>query len=186
MNTDLIAAIIGFTLFLVSEILPLINIPTNGILQTFSLGFKQAFVQPEKDIQLAEVLINSKPELGLANVVNTIGSNPVVQHIISDLMNNPSNINNIKAVQTHKEIATVVSILRNNPIIKDMVTNLLSNPNIYNNVNVLLSNPGVSNPDIANNIQQLLHNPQLSSIVTILANDPNKLANINNIIQNTQ
>jgi len=175
MNSDLIAAIIAFTLFLVSEILPLIDIPTNGILQTFTLGFKQAFAQPEKDIEL--------------------GSNPIVQHIINDLKNNPSNINNITAVQTHKEIATVVSILRNNPIIKDMVTNLLSDPSIYNNVNVLLSNPGVSNPllisalsnpDIANNIQQLLHNPQLSAIITVLASDPNKLANVNNIIQNTQ
>lgn len=196
MNTDLIPTIIGFTLFAISEILPLINIPTNGILQTFFLGFKRAFSSPEKNIELAEVLIHSKPELGLANIVNTIGSNPVVQNIMSDLMNNPSNINNITAVQKNKEIATVVSILRNNSTIKDMVTNLLSDPVIYNNINVLLSNPVVSsnstlisalaNPDIANNIQQLLHNPQLSSIITTLGNDPNKLANINSIMHNIQ
>jgi hypothetical protein len=210
METDLIAAIIGYVLFAISEIMPLINVPTNGFLHSVFLGFGNAFKNPEKDIELAQVLINSKPELGLANVVNTMSSNPVVQGIFKDLMNNPTNINNITAVQSQKEIASVVSILRNNPSIKTMVTNLLSNPNTYNNISVLLSNPELSNPnlisilsnpvikdnpalldvfkmpDIINNIQQLLNNPQLSNIINVLANDPNKLANINNIIKSSQ
>jgi hypothetical protein len=210
MNSELIATVIGYVLFAISEILPLINIPTNGIIQSFFLGVGNAFKNPEKNIELAQILIHSKPELGLANVVNTISSNPLVKSIIDDLLANPTNINNITAVQKQKEIASVVSILRNNTNIKEMVTKLLSDPNIYNNVSVLLSNPNLSHPSlmkglsnsvitenpglldafkvpgIADNIQQMLNNPQLSNIVNVLANDPNKLANINNIIKNTE
>jgi hypothetical protein len=35
--------IVDYVLFAISEILPLINVPTNGLLQTLMLGFKDAF-----------------------------------------------------------------------------------------------------------------------------------------------
>lgn len=201
MTSDLIASIIGYVLFAVSEILPLINVPTNGVLQSFVLGVGNAFKPPEKDIELADVLIHTKPEL--ANIVNTISTNHVVQSIIKDLLNNPTNINNITAVQTQKEIATVVSVLRNNPIIKDFISKILMDPSVYNNVsliinnpllNTLLSNPVLTenpelldafkNPNIKNNIKQILGNPELSNIVNILANDNMKLNDVNNLLHN--
>lgn len=203
MNSELVASIMGYVLFAISEILPLINVPTNGFLHSVFLGLGNAFKTPEKDIELAQVLITTKPELCLASMVNTMSSNPVVQGIFKDLMNNPTNINNITAVQSQKEIASVVSVLRNNPTIKKMVSDLLSNPNIYNNINVLLTNPEISNPNflsilsnpvIQNNprlldvfktpdvIEQLLDNPQLSKIISVLSNDPDKLSKVNNII----
>ena len=70
MATDLIPTIIGYVLFGISEILPLINIPTNGILHSLVLGFGNAFKNPEKDIELAQVLVHTKPTY--ANIVNTI------------------------------------------------------------------------------------------------------------------
>lgn len=145
MNTDLVAALIGYSLFAISEILPLINIPANGFLHSVFLGFGRAFKNQEKDIELAKELI-TKP--GLANIVNTMSTNSVIQGIFKDLQDNPTNINNITAVQSNKEIASVVSILRNNPVIKDMVVKLLSNPTTYNNISILMSNPEISNPQI--------------------------------------
>lgn len=205
MTTDLVAAIIGYVLFAISEILPLINVPTNGFLQTLLLGFKDAFKNPEKDIELAQILIHSKPDY--ANIVNTLSTNHVVQNIVQDLVQNPRNINNITAVQSQTDIASVVSSLRNNPALKNIVVKLVSDPPTYNSICALLSNPTLSDPiiqsllanpsiqanpslldafkipGITTNIQQLLQNPQLSDILNTLANDPAVLTNVANTLQ---
>lgn len=146
MTGDVIVSLIGYVLFGVSEILPLINVPTNGLVQTLLLGFRDAFKNPDKDIQLAQVLVHTKPDY--ASIVNTLATNPTVQGIVQDLLIHPTNINNIIAVQSQNDIAIVVSTLRNNPTLKDMVVKLLSDPVTYNNISALLSTPSTSIPAV--------------------------------------
>ena len=87
------SAIIGFVLFILSEILPLINIKSNGIFHSLLLGLGNAFKNntliKNKDIELAESLINTKTNY--ANIINTINTNHQIRDVIEHLLINPQN-----------------------------------------------------------------------------------------------
>lgn len=126
MTNEIIATIVGYTLFILSELLSLINIPANGFLHSVILGLENAFKNPEKDIELAQVLIHTNPDY--ANIINTLSTNPIIQNIVNDLIKNPTNMNNIIAIQTNKDIASVVSIMRNNENSRESITKLVLGP----------------------------------------------------------
>lgn len=50
--------IIGFTLFAISEIIPILPIPANGIFHSFLIGLHNSFKDPIKDIETGQQLIN--------------------------------------------------------------------------------------------------------------------------------
>jgi hypothetical protein len=113
LSQENIASIIGFGLFILSEVLPFINIKANGIFETLILGVKNAFdhnlLPRSKDIELAQTLVTTQDDF--ANIVNTINSNPYIKDIIINLIKNPTTANNIKAVQNNPELSHVVTTL---------------------------------------------------------------------------
>jgi len=113
LTSDNIASIVGFALFLVSELLPFINIQANGIFQTVVVGFQNAFnqntVPHTKDIELAQNLVTTQDNF--ANIVNTVNSNPYVKDIITNLIKNPSVTKNIQAIQNNPELSHLISTL---------------------------------------------------------------------------
>lgn len=129
MNSDSVTTIIGYVLFAVSEILPLLNIPANGILHTLVIGFRDAFKSPEKDIELAQVVIHNQKDF--ATIVNTLSTNSVLHGIVQDLITNPGNIQNITTLQSQDDIASIVSKLRNDKNFKNSILKLLSDPTMY-------------------------------------------------------
>lgn len=173
---DIIATIIGYTLFVISEILPFINIPTNGFLHTFIIGFQNAFKNPERDIEMANSLIQS-PDF--ANIVNTISTNSQIKLIIDYLIANPGSANIITSIQTNDIIKNVINKIVLNPHLLNLTTNILSNPQLINNP-VLLSSLNI--PHIVDSITQLVNNPQLSIIMRKLKTNPELIKQVSSIL----
>lgn len=112
---ETINTIIGFVLFGISELLPFVDINSNGLFHTLVLGFKSAFdknLQPSKDIELAKSLVTTKDEY--AYLINTIDTNRYIKEILHDLIKNPSTADNIKAVQNSPELAHLISVINFN------------------------------------------------------------------------
>jgi len=159
MSTD-IATIIGYILFGISEILPLINIPANGFIHSIYSGIGNSFKNPEKDIELAQSLLNTKPTY--ANIINTIATNPQIQEIINNLLLNPSNANNITKLQSDQEINNLISIITHNPQLKTTILALANDQKLNIFISDLINTP---------NIKQFINNTEL---LNKIKNDINK------------
>jgi hypothetical protein len=110
-----VTSIIGFCFFAVSEILPLLPVNTNGILHSFIIGFKDSFKNIDHDIELAQKLIQKKPDI--ANVVNIASTNTVIQDCINDILQNQHLIPHIQALCKNSDLQNVFQNLKNNPIL---------------------------------------------------------------------
>jgi hypothetical protein len=60
--------IIGYVLFAISEILPLLPIPTNGVFHSLTIGLKNSIKNSNNDIEVAQNVLKQKPDI--ANIVN--------------------------------------------------------------------------------------------------------------------
>lgn len=129
MDSTTISSIIGFSLFALSEILTFINVPANGVLHALTVGMGNAFVQPQKnvDVEMAQSLV-SNPQL--ANVINTMNTNPQIKNIIDHLINNPTFANNISSVQNNSNISTLISMISSHPDFKNAMESLVKNPSL--------------------------------------------------------
>ena len=167
-TSEVVITIVGYVLFAISEILPLINIPTNGILQSLVIGVGKAFKNPEKDIEMANMLIKNKPEF--VNIVNSISTNPQILQIVNSLISNPFDANNVTIIQNNPDISNVVSMIGNNNQLRNTVVGLASDPNLYNNINMLLNNPKT-----ASNMLALHTNTKLEQALPVLIANNNLL-----------
>ena len=137
-----ISTIIGYSLFLISEILPLMNIPTNGFLHTFVLGFSNAFKNPKKDIEMAQSLVTDP---SLANIINAINSNPQIKISVDNILNDP-------------QLASLVNLSSKSlllPLFNQLHT---FNPDIINTLITLNNNSNKNS--ILNIINTLIHHPE--------------------------
>lgn len=115
-TSDQVISIIGFALFAISELLPFLNIPSNGFLHVLSLGFTNAFSTPQKDIQFAQDLIQHKSDYAsivnnininpkLYDIINKISQDPALLSSITSLLNNPQLLNNVVALQNINDLS---------------------------------------------------------------------------------
>ena len=87
-----IGSIIGFTLFVISEIIPLLPIPANGIFHSFVIGLQNSFKPPKKpDLELG--IDDTKSIQLLQKCPNCISD---IDYIVNYLNENPSKIKEIK------------------------------------------------------------------------------------------
>lgn len=207
MTNDLLLAIIGYVLFGVSELLPLINISANGILHSFVVGFANAFKSMGKDMELAQRILQSKPDF--VGIVNTIATNPSIKNIMDNVIQDPQFASNISKVQNSSNLYNQVNVLTANAQVQKVVdqiskdsllcknvVNLVSNRELYDVVRVIstsdhlidaLSNTAVlqnltNYPDILSNLQYI--NPLISSNVTLLINNPHLSTTVSNLENN--
>lgn len=186
---DTVATIIGYVLFGISELLPFMNTPPNGILNIFTMGFTNAFKPLNKDIELATSLVE-KPNF--ANIVNTISTNPQIKSLIDSIISNPQLSNTLHIITTNNTLTNQLHILSNRPQLQTILGNLISNPEFCNNIFIIdpvLLNGYIQNKDLITN---LLNNKQILPLLTqqnlsILQNiDPEFVNTIHNTINNTE
>lgn len=103
------ATITGWVLFGLSEFLPLINIPTNGIIQTFVLGIGKAFKAPSPGGELAKSLIDTN--VSYTNMVNQASMNPGVRQAIETLLNDPVMFQLFQSINGNPELINKVASL---------------------------------------------------------------------------
>jgi hypothetical protein len=127
MTDNNIATIIGYILFGLSEILPFINVPTNGFLHTFILGFSNAFKNKQKDIEMAQVLVEKQ---SFADIINTVSTNPQVKTVIESLINNPQFSNTLYSVLNNTSLYLQLQKLESNTQLQSILDTLIKDPQL--------------------------------------------------------
>jgi hypothetical protein len=171
---DTTTTIVGYVLFAISEVLPFINFPTNGLLHTVMLGFTNAFSNPTKDIELAESLVTKNPNF--ANIINMISMNPQIKTLVEAVIKDPLLVNILHSIQGDPVFTIQLNNLVSSPKLQSVLNTLTKNKEFCNNVSVFSENP-----ELVNSIMLAMQNKQL---VTLL-NNPNTLSCLINISQNT-
>lgn len=172
MSSETVATIIGYVLFAISEILPLINIKTNGFLHSFVIGLTSAFKSENKEVQLIQSLVTKHPEI--AHTLNILNGNKQIQTIVNKLIEDPFKANNVTVLQEDPEIESLVSTLQLNKHIKTTFTKIITDPELYTSITTL-----IQSPELLKNLLILQHNQKIHSAVTSMYND-SKLADIVN------
>lgn len=188
--STVVASIVGFSLFFVSEILPLLPIPTNGILDTFVRGFSNAFKSRTNDVQMAREIVKNPT---YANIINTLSNNSVIKSTVDNVMTNPKLAYVVTSVQNNPTLLNGLNVLISNKSLIDVMNVLINDIELCNSVilmlPVLTSNKDfakilqntITNPTIINNIYNLSQNPRLN---TVLSNvNSQSLPDILNIIE---
>lgn len=152
-----ITTIIGYSLFVFSEIIPLLPIPANGILHSLAIGIKNSFSnkKPNTDVEIAHTLIDTKPQM--ANIVSTLEGNFKLTDALKLLNSKPQLIPYIEKLAYNKNLHFINSLLVNNPgsinEIKSLIINCLSNTNASNT----LTTPNTSNAQNVETIPNMLN-----------------------------
>lgn len=191
--TDNIATIIGYILFALSEILPLINIPTNGFLHTFILGFSNAFQNKQKDIEMAQVLVEKQ---NFADIINTISTNPQIKTLIDKLINDPQLSNTLHSILDNNPLYLQLQKLTNNTQLQSILNTLINDQQLCNNISVLT--PDIlkiltpQNTNLLNDTHTLdiirsidpSQKQNILNIINILNSHPDMIPNIINLVNN--
>jgi hypothetical protein len=109
-TADQITTILGFIFFTISEILPFLNIASNGLLHILSVGFSGAFKSQDSDVQLAQNLIQSKK---YANIVNNISMNPKLYDLINKICSDPTLLSNVNNITNNPDLLNGIVTLQN-------------------------------------------------------------------------
>jgi len=162
MSSSDITTIIGYVLFAVSEILPFLPIHANGFFETLILGFKNSFNSKDADIELAQQLISKKPNV--ANVVNTMSTNPVIHNCFKNILENQNIIPFIETLCKNPELQTLFHSMNSNPVLLNNVKNI-----VLTNQTQQLNNTFNTNSNL---------NPSRSSNPNLNSNDGNVILSI--------
>jgi len=194
MDTQTIITIIGYVLFGLSELLPLLPIPTNGFLQSIFIGLQNAFKNPPKDIdiEMAKNLVSNKNGNNLVNIVNSLATNTQLHNIVLNLINNPHLANNISFIQNDTILLSQLQSISSNSQIKSVISALLEDSTLSNNLSFALNTPNSKqllqklpfvNPQLSNVLNTLISNPQATSIINLIEqinNNPTLLQDVLN------
>lgn len=111
--SNYISLIIGFSFFAISEILPLLPIPANGLLHSLVIGIKNSVsTNLNTDVEIAQSLIQTKPEM--ANIVSTIQGNFKLTDTIKLLNSKPQLIQYVEKLAYDKNLQFINTLLLNN------------------------------------------------------------------------
>lgn len=176
--SDNISTIIGYVLFGLSEILPLINVPTNGFLHTFIIGFSNAFKNKQKDIEMAQVLVEKQ---SFADIINTVSTNPQIKILFDTLISDPNLTHTLYSVLNDNSLQTQLQKLVNNTQLQSILNTLIGDQQFCNNISVLSPNTlKLLTPQNTNLLKELSKDP--SSLDIILSIDPSQKQDILNIV----
>jgi hypothetical protein len=186
---EFVTTIVGFGLFLMSELLPLLKIQGNGLIHSLFLGFGNAFTNLPKDLEAAQTAISNNPDF--TNIVNFISENPQMKSLVKSLIKDPQllsiiqngGLTTIKSLIKDPQLASNIhssglttsqlNMITGNAQVKGVVDMLVTNPQFCNNVSMMLNNP-----DLVNKIVMVSNNQQLSNNLPVLLNNPNLMTNL--------
>ena len=116
-------SIVGYVLFVVSELLPLLPIHTNGVFHSFLIGLQKSFKQPDKDIELAQRLINKNPSV--TNLINTVSTNQTIQNCVQNILDNVNVVPYVQMLCNSPELQTIFHAASTNPMLLNNIKNLI-------------------------------------------------------------
>lgn len=108
-----VVGIVGYVLLGLSELLALLPVPTNGLLQSFFIGFQNSIKNSNPEVELAQSLLKKHPFL--ADIVKQIATNPAVVDNIKALLSNSQLNNFISKYQNDTDIQYISAILQEHP-----------------------------------------------------------------------
>jgi hypothetical protein len=106
-------AIVGFSLFALSEVLAVLPIPANGFLQSLMIGLRNSLNKKRNDIEMAHTMIGDKPEV--ACVVNQVATSKPLAEALASLASNPHIIPQVEALCKNSTLTYIITVLENNP-----------------------------------------------------------------------
>lgn len=107
------STIIGYILFAISELLPLLPVPTNGLLHSLTIGLKNSLRNSNSDIEVAQNVLRQKPEI--ANLIHTTVSNPAMKDTINTIVNRQELVPLINALNADANLQKMITLLNANP-----------------------------------------------------------------------
>ena len=173
MSSPDVATIVGYVLFAISEILPFLPIHANGFFESVIIGLKNGFNNRDADVELAQQLISKKPTV--ANVVNTMSTNPVIQNCFKNILENQNIIPFIETLCNSPELQNLFHSMNSNPVLLNNVKNIIltnQTQQLQHTFNTF--NPNIVNPNTFNNtVNTRNSNPNLTT------NNSNENSNTN-------
>jgi hypothetical protein len=157
--SDNIVTILGYSLFALSELLPLLPMPANGFLHSIAIGLKNSFSNKpvSTDIEIAQNLLISRPNM--PNIISTLEGNNILINSIKILNDNPQLLAQINTLAYDKNLRFINTLLINNPDIinkiKDLIINTINNTSkpqqisLPNSQQISLSDPQQENITIS-------------------------------------
>ncbi len=109
---------IGYLLFALSEILPVLPIPANGFLHSFVIGLKNSLKNSNIDIEMARNAVKNPDN---AKIINVAMSNPDITNSLNILINNGNIIPYIKIIKDNPRLRYIITLLNNH---KDLISNI--------------------------------------------------------------
>jgi hypothetical protein len=181
--SDTVTGIIGYILFALSEILPFVNIRTNGFLHTLILGFTNSFLDQDqekakiKDIEMGNVLIEK-------NLYKKLSANPQVKSIIDTLINDTTLLNTLYSILDDNSLYLQLQKLINNTQLQSILNILINDQVLSNNISSLSPNTlKLLTPQNTSLLNKLSKDVKTSNIIdNVLAIDPTQKEHILNIV----
>jgi hypothetical protein len=170
---DVVTTAIGFCLFVISEVMSLMPVNGNGLLHSLLLGFRDAFSNQEKDIEMAKKFVTNPT---VASIVNTVSSNPAIKSNIDLVLQNPQVAHILSMIGANSETLNTLTNLMTNQRLLALVKNLANDPQLSNNVLTL-----TDNPNSLSNVISILQNTQAMTLINN-KNALNSLSNNNSLI----
>jgi hypothetical protein len=150
-----IETIIGYVLFIVSEFVSLIPIPANGLLHSFTIGFKNSFKNPDINAEMTQSLLKKNPNI--ATLVNKIANNIHITNSLSTLLEKPQILSQINTISNNNKLQYIITLLNNHPEMINDISNLIEKQILsqnQNNINQTLNLeiPQQIIPNLASNV----------------------------------
>jgi len=122
-----ITTILGYGLFALSEILPLLPIPANGFLHSIAIGLQNSLSNKpiSTDLEIAQNLLISRPNM--PNIISTLEGNSNLINSIKLLNDKPQLLAQINKLAYDKNLQFINTLLINNPDIINEIKNIIIN-----------------------------------------------------------
>lgn len=142
-DSSYLTTIVGYGLFILSELLPLLPIPANGVLHTVAIGLKNSFSnkKPSTDVEIAKNLLISRPNM--PNIISTLEGNHILVNSIKILNDNPQLLAQITKLAYDKNLQFINTLLINNPDVINEIKKI-----IINTINNTTTQPIITQPII--------------------------------------
>ena len=126
-DSSYIATILGYSLFALSEFLPLLPIPANGFLHSIAIGLQNSFSNKpvSTDIEIAQNLLISRPNM--PNIISTLEGNNNLINSIKLLNDKPQILAQLNKLAYDKNLQFINTLLINNPDIINEIKNIIIN-----------------------------------------------------------
>jgi len=146
-DSSYLTTITGYILFFLSEVLPLLPIPANGVLHSIAIGLKNSFSnkKPSTDVEIAQNLLISRPNM--PNIISTLEGNHNLINSIKILNDNPQLLQQITKLAYDKNLQFINTLLINNPdVINEIKKIIISTINNTTTIQPITTQPITTQP----------------------------------------